>query len=748
MSERWVMAMLKPLLMRIITAFAVIFAIGFSGNSAFAAVADSYEINGSTFVLNYTSKNGVTYNKMLLDKPSRLVVDVIGVDKCKFCKPGIMVVEKSANSKIKMGYHDSKKDFLYKLYKKPTLRIVFEFDTKNKIPQYNLMKSKNRLIVSFAGISKKDTIIERVSFRKFKKYEMIVALLNKKPVYQVTKNDGTVYLTIKGAVPLKAALTGQNVSGVSATIESFTAKKIGSEIVRYAIKLKPSAHFLKAYSDKRHIYLIFNSPALLASTGGKKQIKPAEGGTGESGGLPRAAATSKEKATPVISGGTSEKSSVIISANTKLKKKKKYTGKKISFDVRNADIKDIFRVFAKISGLNFITSDDVHGTLTMELHDVPWDQAFDLILQQKGLVAEREGNIIRITTAAKYQQEKKQELQAIRENQALERAKNAVTEVINLNYITPDYAIKIINDLLYGRQTGKNTVGFIVADVKNNSLICHDTPKNIEKIKRIIAAIDRKKRAIEIDARIVEINKSFERQLGIQWGGSFENFYQVASSTHTFIGVGGATPPTNPFNPGLPQENFIVNLPTTLSDAPTAGVLSLLVGKSNYNIDLKLTAGEIEGYSKVLSSPRVITMDNEPAKIESGQQIPYQQSAGASGATSVTFKSATLSLEVTPHITNNNKIILKIKVSKDSADFAHAVNGEPPINTNSVQTTVVLNNGQTVVLGGLIQKTNLRTTSGVPGLMRIPLLGWLFKTKRYYNPESELFIFVTPKIVQ
>ncbi len=689
-----------------------------------AVEVQSYKINDNTFELVYKPDTKITYNKMLLDKPTRFVVDLIGVDKCDFCNKPMMVLSSGESSKIKVGYHDSKKDFLYKLYGKPTLRVVFEFESRKKIPEFTVNDSSGRFIIRVKPLSKNETILERVSFRKFKDYEMVVALLNRKPTYQVMDEDGSVYLTIKGAVAEKSALVAQNVGDVSNTVSTIRPEKIGKEIVRYDIKLKNGAKLTRYYADKRHIYLIFRSQ------GNAKQL---------------------------VKSPNSSTSSTVLAANEKAspgkkraKKKKVYTGKRISFNVRNADIKDIFRVFAKISGLNFITSDDVKGTLTMELHDVPWDQAFDLILQQKGLVAEREGNIIRITTAAKLQQEKKLQLEALKEKEALERAKNAITEVIKLNYISPDYAIKIINHLLYNQTgTGKNAqVGFIVADVKNNAIICHDIKQNIAKIRKIIDAIDKRKKAVEIDARIVEINKSFERQLGIQWGGSFANYYNAAASTHTFIGVGGGTAPSNPFNPDLPQENFIVNLPTSLSDAPVAGALSLLVGKSDYNIDLKLTAGEIEGYSKILSSPRVITLDNEPAKIESGKQIPYQQTAGASGATTVSFKSATLALEVTPHITNNNKIILKIKVSKDSADFAHAVNGEPPINTNSVQTTVVLNNGQTVVLGGLIQKTNLKTTSGVPGLMRIPLLGWLFKTKRYYNPENELFVFVTPKIVE
>ena len=685
------------------------------GINAYSLDVKAVNFQNGTFNLNYISAKKLTYNKMLFDNPKRLVIDIFNVSGCSFCKKGNLRME-NESIKARISFHGKKsKDVVYYKYKKPVLRVVFSFEELSQVPNYKIIDKPGDFRVSFAKIGKDENVLERVSFRKFKTYEMVVALLKKKPSYQVYKDKNVVYLTIKNAVATDSALEEQTLSDISKSIASIKPVKVAKNITKYAIHMKSAALFKRDYSDKRHIYLIFELP----KTG---QIK--------------SAAVDKVKELKT-------KKKTTMSENNH-KKKPQYTGKKISFNVRNADIHDIFRVFSQISGLNFITSNDVKGTLTMELKDVPWDQAFALILQQKGLVAEKEGNIIRITTASQMQREKSQELKAIQEKQELERAKNAITEVISLNYITPDYAMKMVNSLLYKK---KSQSGFIVADMKNNAVICHDTKQNIEKIKQIIKTIDKRKKAVEIDARIVEISKTFERQLGIQWGGNYANYYQAQKVSNTFIGIGGNTAPPNPFNTNLPQENFVVNLPTTLSDAPVAGALSLAIGSADYNIDLKLTAGEVEGYSKVLSSPRVITLDNEPAKIESGQEIPYQESAGASGATSVSFKSATLSLEVTPHITNNNQIILKIKVSKDSPDFAHAVNGEPPINTNTVDTTVVLSNGQTVVLGGLIQKTNLKSTSGVPGLMRIPLLGWLFKTKRYYNPENELFIFVTPKIV-
>ncbi len=708
--------------------------------NSFSANVNLINFNNNVFTVKYSSAEEVLYDKIVLKNPPRLVVDFVGVNKCSYCKSGSLVLKNNGITS-KTSLH-AKQDKVFDRYGEATLRTVFMFPSS--VLPYKIYKKNGEFRVKFnSGVdltnktikskqSRPDLVIlkkpkvklskkhklERISYRKFKSYEMLVALLNKSSKYEIKKSKGVMYFVIHDAKADKAAFKKQDLLAISSNIKSIEPVENKNGIVKYAIYLKNGYTLRRDYKDRRHIYLIFDIHNTQAASKVAKNKK-------------------------VL---TSDSNVILLDKKDKARqiKKKQYTGKRISFDVRDTDIKDVFRVFSQVSGLNFITSNDVHGTLTMKLDDVPWDQALDLIMQQKGLVYEREGNIIRITTAKRMQSEKQQELKAIKEKQELERAKNAVTEIVNLNYVTPDYAIKIINGLLYKE---KSKSGFVVADIKNNAIICHDTLDNIEKIKRIAKVIDKQKKAIEIDARIVEITKSFERQLGIQWGGNYENYYNVASTDHTFFGAGGSTAPKNPFNPNLPQNNFIVNLPATLSDAPMAGVISLAVGRADYNVDLKLSAGEIEGYSKVLSSPRVITLDNEPAKIESGQQIPYQESAGASGATSVSFKNATLSLEVTPHITNNNQVILKIKVKKDSPDFGHAVNGEPPINTNQVDTTVVLNNGQTVVLGGLIQKTNLKSTGGVPALMRIPFLGWLFKTKRIYNPESELFIFVTPKVI-
>ncbi|WP_022669688.1 type IV pilus secretin PilQ [Hippea alviniae] len=651
----------------------------------------------------------ISCNKIELSNPPRIAIDLIGVDKCERCGAGVKIL-RDGDVFIKSSLHSSP-DAVYKLYGKPTERIVFVFKHGEK-PICKMDKAKGHLEIIYGESAKKKSVneIERISLRRFKNYEMIVVLLKKKPDYKLAKKGRIVSLVFDNVSSVKEALENQYFDNDSYSVNSIVSTQNENKI-KYIITLKKGAYLKRYYADKRHVYLIFSKERSVIDNGNVSNV------------------SKKDKNVP---GNVSKN---IINVN-----------RIISFDVRDAQLKDVFRVFSQISGLNFIIGSDVKGTLTMRLKDVPLNQAFELILQQEGLVAERMGNIVIIETASRYQREKMQQLKALQDKEKLERMKNAITKVINLNYITPDYAINIINKLLYN---GSKSKGFIVSDVKNNALICHDTADNIAKIEKIVRMIDHKKKAVEIDARIVEISKNFERQLGIQWGGNY--FRSNIGTSSTFFGVGGYNSPADVSN-GLPptekfnNNNFVVNLPASvsMSSIPT---VSLAIGNvnANYNLDLKLTMGEIEGYTKVLSSPKVVTLDNEPAQIESGQAIPYNEST-KTDESSIKFVDATLSLDVTPHITGNN-VILKIKVKKDSPDYSHSVNGEPPINKNSVSTTVILKNGQTLVIGGLIQRTTEKTVNGVPGLMRIPLLGWLFKTRKYSNPQRELYIFVTPHII-
>ncbi len=690
------------------------------------AEVTNLSFSGNTLYVKY-SGGSIYYMSFGLDNPRRLVVDILGVSKCNLCSNERTVqVSSPYVSKYVCLLHTN--DPISKMYDSPTLRIVF-YLLKTGV-KHEIAQKDGYVLVSFYQkrlpkvMKELPNLVKEITYRKFKTYEMIVVLLRRKPKFIVENKGSVLKLVVKDVKASKSSLKEQEVKDVSYNIDTIVPSY---EKGVYSVKIRlKHPNSLRGYSaDADHIYLIFGS----ASSAGVV-----------------------EKNTLGSGRGKSRRYSSANTASHTIVKEKKYIGSLISFDVRNADVQDVLNALAEVSGLNFVTS-GVKGKITLRLHDVPWDQALDLVLQQEGLVMQRRGNVILVTTAQRLQNEAKQQLVALRYKENLQRKKNAITKVIKLNYVSADYASSMVDKLLY---RGVKNVGFVVADKRNNELICHDTPQNIAKIENIVKMVDRRRKAVEISARIVEISKTFEKQIGIQWGGNFANY--IGANNSVYLGLGGANYPLSFTNPSsglsgvqptasFSTGNYIVNLPAGLQYAPTSN-LGLVIGSipANYNLDLHLSLGEIEGYSKTLSSPDVITLDNEPAIIQSGQEIPYQQSTGT-GNTNIAFKNATLKLEVTPRITNNNRIILNIQVSKDSPDYGHLVNGQPPINTNKVQSTVIVNNGETIVLGGLIQKTETRNVSGIPGLMKIPLLGWLFKTEHTIRPESELYIFVTPRII-
>lgn len=492
----------------------------------------SVSVKGDASVVDFNGD--VDYKLFYLDNPPRCVVDILKVSQCPVCLKNAGVrVYKEGDLKVRIAYHNDKKEKEVKKQGK-FLRICVEFP-KNTKPACRVKKDDKSLILNYrAKVAKNEARqikqnkavklnkIERISYRRFKTYEMVVLLTENKPLFYLKEGDHLLYVDVKNAKASPAALKSQDLKSLSDNVNSIITLQKG-DMVRCLISLKKGAQLKKFYADKRHIYIIF----------------PLKGTEKLASAVPDKPKTGSKSSSSLVDEGSNK-----IFPEDKL----------ISFDVRDAQLKDIFRVFAQISGLNIIVGDDVKGTLTMKLKDVPLNQAMDLILQQEGLVADRKGNVVVITTASRYQKQKQEEIKAIKDKERLERIKSAITKVINLNYITPDYAINIINKLLYntGNAKNANNGGFIVSDVKNNALICHDTKENIAKIEKIVKIIDQKKRAVEIDARIVEISKSYERQLGIQWGGNY--FNQDINHSKTFIGIGGTSSPVDVSN-GLPQQN-------------------------------------------------------------------------------------------------------------------------------------------------------------------------------------------------
>jgi type IV pilus assembly protein PilQ len=425
---------------------------------------------------------------------------------------------------------------------------------------------------------------------------------------------------------------------------------------------------------------------------------------------------------------------------------RKYIGQRISLDFKDADLQNVFRIIAEVSHLNIITSDEVRGKVTLRLINVPWDQALDLVLQAKALGAKQEGNVIRIAPLAALRTEERARLDAQKEVEKLRASLEAVTETIPVSYTKAGELQPKIKDLL-------SEGGKVQIDDRTNTIVIRDLARNVEEARALIAKLDTATPQVLIEARIVEVDTSFVRELGVQWGGSFNG-----TSGSSKIGVSGfqdatgaflpGAPVTNtgfvPFTPAAPPPNFAVNLPASVG-LGSGGGISFGILRDNLRLDLSLSALEASSKGRVVSSPKVITIDNKEATIEQGTQIPYS-TVSASG-TNTQFVDATLSLKVTPHITPDGGVIMKLEAKNDSQGAVGA-SGQPAINKKKATTEVLVRDGETAVIGGILQISRTESQGAVPWLSKIPVLGYLFRNDRSQATNRELLIFITPKILK
>jgi type IV pilus secretin PilQ/predicted competence protein len=397
----------------------------------------------------------------------------------------------------------------------------------------------------------------------------------------------------------------------------------------------------------------------------------------------------------------------------------KYTGKKVSFNFKDADLKDVFRLFHELTGYNIVLDPAVSGSLTIVLENVPEDQALDIILKNNGLDKVFENNVIRIASTQKLASEAAARKSLI-EAQELER--EPVTFTRKLSYAKAKDAVPIIKKIMSKR-------GDVIMDDRTNTLIITDLPDRQEPISRLIDNLDEQTPQVTIEARIVETDREFERDLGITWGA-----HAVADNAHG-----------NPLPFSFPHTGSVdwdVNVPAPAS----AGSLGVSFGNvlDTFRLNAQLDAFELNGDVKVLSSPRIATQNNQKATIEQGTQIPVVSTTATQ--INVEFISASLKLEVTPQITREGTVIMDLKVDNSSPDFVNRVGDVPPILTERAQTQVLVKDGGTAVIGGIFKLNDSVTTAGVPGLQRIPGLGWLFRSKSINRKNTELLIFITPRI--
>ena len=422
---------------------------------------------------------------------------------------------------------------------------------------------------------------------------------------------------------------------------------------------------------------------------------------------------------------------------------KKYVGQRISLDFKDADLANVFRILAEVSNLNIITTDDVKGRVSVRLINVPWDQALDIVLKSKALGATHEGNILRIAPLSSLRAEDKARLDSKKEVEKLKASLEGVIETIPVNYSKASDLKGKVTDLL-------SEGGKIQVDDRTNVIIIRDLRKNVEDVKALVAKLDSATPQVLIEARIVEVDTSFTRELGVQWGGSYK------SEGSTQFGATGIQDTSGAFIPGqnltnskdftasTVPPNYAVNLPAAVGLGSGGGIAFGILSDS-VRLDLSLSALEASGKGKVVSSPRVVTIDNKEAMIEQGTQIPYS-TVSASG-TNVQFVDATLSLKVTPHITPEGSVIMKLEAKNDSPGETGA-SGQPAINKKKATTEVLVRDGETAVIGGILQVTRKEDQQAVPWLSKIPILGFFFKHDTTQSSNRELLIFVTPKILK
>jgi type IV pilus assembly protein PilQ len=417
-----------------------------------------------------------------------------------------------------------------------------------------------------------------------------------------------------------------------------------------------------------------------------------------------------------------------------------YTGDKLTLNFQKIDVREALNVIADFTETNMVISDTVSGNITLRLKDVPWDQAFDIILQSRGLDMRKSGNVIQVAPREEIAAKEKIDLTSHQEIAELEELR---TESFQISYQKGDaIAAMLTND----KQRMLSKRGSAVVDPRTNTLFVQDTSGHLEEARKLIKQIDVPVRQVMIEARVVEASDKFGKNLGVRLGYNSNDAFQVGNSTRLSGNIGANTVTSGPLTPPIltmPANTPNVNLPS----AGTAGAFSMLLFNSSLSklLSVELTALETDSKGKVISSPRVVTSDQTEATIATGTEVPYQQ-ASSSGATNVAFKSATLSLSVKPQITPDDNVIMDIKVNKDSVGTLYA--GVPSIDTNKVTTQVLVENGGTVVIGGVYSQQQSDGVDKVPLLGDIPVLGYLFRRSSKIDNKSELLIFITPKIIK
>jgi type IV pilus assembly protein PilQ len=682
------------------------------------------------------------YNSFNLSKPTRLVIDLWKI-KRKFSKK-MLSVKSPYLKQVRLGDYPQK------------VRLVFDFASATP-PSYRADRIGSELIISMgakdavvktlpqettrdvvvseveksATVSLKPGEITGIDFKQLDNASRIIISTSTKALYQITKKpDNTVVIVLRRMTIPRRLKRSLDTHEFMSPVLSVTPADVGTgnkKSGRVVVKLRKMVAF-EAKQDDDKIYLDFDrteefkgektKPIEIATTQQTPSTKKIE-----TPATVNQEVTPKQETIPAATKSVAAPASSISGEGAA--EQKIYTGKKITLDFKDADIDNILRLFAEVSDLNIIASGDVKGTVTIRLVDVPWDQAFDLILQANNLGAEKIGNVVRIVPLERLTAERRMRADATK---ATEESEPIVTEVIPINYgIVKEIGEKGIKPILSSR-------GKVVVDERTNTIIITDIRSNVEKAKLLARTLDAQTPQVLIQAQIIEANLDFSRDLGITWGGSLLS---------TNLKGGGTLTAT-----GASSGDLAVDLPAAVGSGAGGALQFVLANlKNTPSLRVKLSALESTGEGKIISSPRLTTLDNKEASIEQGLRIPYLK-INTDGTVATDFIEANLKLTVTPHVTSDGYIRMEIDVKKDTPDDSIKVLEVPAIDKKEVKTEVLVKDGEVVVIGGIYTYTKTNSVAAVPLFYKIPLLGWLFQKKSKDDNKKELLIFIAPNIVQ
>jgi len=675
------------------------------------------------------------YNAFTLDSPARLVVDIWNVEPRTTKKT--VKSQSSLVKQVRIGRYPEK------------LRFVFDAGG-SKLAPYAIQPVNNGLTVSFgnvppssgpqvsvqgteptppptpSGSPGKTAVLTRIDFKQLDHRSRIAISSTGDLAFEpkiVSKN--ILVVDLKNAFIPKHLQRPLDTGKFESAIEYVTLENVKrgkANDARISIRLREEVPY-DITKEGKDLFIDLEKPKGLEA---KKEIavgevKKEEVKTADVP-APEAPKVEKEETQAELKGKAEAKNTPEETGLEKV-----YTGRKVSLDFKDADIKNILRLIAEVSDLNIIAGDDVTGKITMRLVDVPWDQALDVVLQARGLGMARVGNVIRVAPLDTLKKEFQGELEAKR---AKEKLEDLTTELIPVNYATAKDMVPQMKSFLTER-------GDVKVDERTNILIVKDIPKVVANAKILLKSLDTKTPQVMIEARIVEAALSFQRELGVSWGVTFKTTNNVDS-----VIKGGNT------------GSKVVDLPSiaragTAGALGTPGIIDFLftsIGSLEL-LDIAISAHELEGSAKIISSPKIATLDNKEASIEQGLRIPYLKLT-TEGTVTTDFIDANLKLTVTPHVTNDQNIKMMIRVKKDRPDQTITVQGVPSIDKKEAITEVLVRDNGVVVIAGIYTIEKNDGTEGIPLFMKIPLMGWLFKREAKEDQRKDLLIFISPKIIK